>query len=44
VHSESSAAVAIERGQFGNSGRGTSTVGSRYLRTSVGQQNKTTQV
>jgi hypothetical protein len=43
VHNESSAAVAVGRGQFENPERGTPAVGSRYQRTSVGQQTKRTQ-
>jgi hypothetical protein len=35
--------MAMSRGQFENPGRGTSAVGSRYPRTSVGQQTKRTQ-
>jgi hypothetical protein len=37
-HYESRVAVAVVRGQFGNPGRGTSAVGSRYQRTCVRQQ------
>jgi hypothetical protein len=33
VHNESSVAVAVQRSQFGNSRKGTSTVRSRYPRT-----------
>jgi hypothetical protein len=43
VHCESRAAIAVEWGQFGNSGRKTSTVGSRYQRTGVEQHTKKTQ-
>jgi hypothetical protein len=35
--------VALGRGQFGNPERRTSTVGSRYQRTGVGQQTQRTQ-
>jgi hypothetical protein len=38
VHSESSVAVAVGGGQFGNPGRESPVVGNRYPRTSVGQQ------
>jgi hypothetical protein len=38
VHSESRVAVAVWWGQFGNPGKETSVAGSRYLRSSEGQQ------
>jgi hypothetical protein len=36
VHCKSTVAVIAERGQFGNPGRGKSTVGSRYERSGEG--------
>jgi hypothetical protein len=43
VHCESGVVVAVAREQFGKPGSETSAVGSRYQRTSEGQQTKKTQ-
>jgi hypothetical protein len=43
VSAQSRVAVAVARGQFGNPGRGTSAVGSRYQKAGKRQQTKNTQ-
>jgi hypothetical protein len=43
LHSELRFAVAMSRGQFGNPGRRTSAVGTRYQKNGVGQHTERTQ-